>query len=722
MSAEAVLKSYKDVLKENKCRIIAMTPVFDPLTGEGSHGLREKLSVKDYCIPEQWLPVEMFDEPLVQRLQKTKTVKALFADLKKEAIKYGMDKEDADIEYDYNEDSAEEFREIFTRLRIKYDFAFWCVMFVMIHPKGSGIDVPFRLNRQQRRLVSKMEAQRKAGKPIRIVLAKSRQWGGSTVTQIYIAWLQLVHCIGANSIIVGHQKDSSAEVEDMYKKLIESYPIKYMFNAGDEYDEKMSKWAGDPHTGNIHHVPPRQCKVKIGTAEKPDSARGGDSVFVHCTEVAFWKKTEGKRPEDIIRAACAGALPKPMTLIVYESSPNGSGNFFQREYDAAKAGQTIFDAMFVPWWDIETYQIAFASEDEKANFAIWLWEHRNDATAPDVRHESGRYLWWLFEIGAPLEAINWYIAKRSEFSDHADMASEYPSDDVEAFTYAGARVFDKYKVNLLKPTCKPPLEVGEVQGFDDEGKGAFKDLKFIPDPQGLLQIWEHPEVYPDEIVKNRYVVVVDIGGRSSKADYSVIVVFDRYWMIEGDKPVVVAQWYGHIDMDLLAWKAGQIAAYYDNAYLIIESNTLETHDKERQVDGDQSHYILNVLKDVYPNLYYRAQSDEEIAEGAPRKYGFHTNVATKPKIISTLVKVIRETLYVERDARVLDEYLEYEKKPNGAYGAIIGKHDDLLMTRAIGLHVILREMDAPCIITREQIEKTKLTITKRATAISAATL
>lgn len=200
---------------------------------------------------------------------------------------------------------------------------------------------------------------------------------------------------------------------------------------------------------------------------------------------------------------------------------------------------------------------------------------------------------------------------------------------------------------------------------------------------------------------NRYLVVVDIGGRSNKADWSVIAVYDRAWMMEnGGKPIIVAQWYGHIDHDLLAWKAAQIAKFYDNALLVIESNTLETKDKERQVDGDQTSFILNQIKDVYDNLYARRRSEEEIREGIPVKYGFHTNVQTKPMIISMLVMVIREGLYVERDKRCLDEYLTYERKPNGAFGAIIGKHDDLLMTRAIGLYICYREMDIPRIIRR----------------------
>ena len=69
-------------------------------------------------------------------------------------------------------------------------------------------------------------------------------------------------------------------------------------------------------------------------------------------------------------------------------------------------------------------------------------------------------------------------------------------------------------------------------------------------------------------------------------------------------------------------------------------------------------------------------------------------------IITTLIEVIRENMYIERDQRCLDEYINYEKKPNGAYGAIVGAHDDLLMTRAIGLHICFFEMPVPKIVMR----------------------
>ena len=706
--AASVRSAALSVVSENVAKLIALNHArnaeikakFNPITGEGSIGERKKIVIEDFPFPVQYIPKTMMRVPLVRQLVEAGSIKRFLEEY---------------MNTEYSDEDKEKVIEQFVRIRVKHDFAFWAAMYVFIKQKGGGEDVHFRLNRPQRKLIMRFERMRLQGKPIRLILLKARQWGGSTATQIYMAWLQLVHKVGLNSLIVGHVKDASTEVKDMFDKLIKEYPIKMLYEMGEAYNETEPKIVGVGQSGNIHRIPQRNCKIKVGTAEKPNSARGGDYNLVHCTEVGLWVTTDGKTPEQIVRSACSGILLKPYTMIVYESTANGTGNFFQREYDAAKAGKSQFESLFIAWFEIEQYALAL---DDEVKFATWLWENRNNENANSDREESGRYLWWLWEHGATLEAINWYILERSKYTDHGDMASEYPSDDVEAFVHSGARVFDKYHVEKFKKACKAPKWIGDVYADGDEGEEALVNLRFSEDKQGLLWVWAKPDVDGDEEVTDRYLVVVDIGGRGKKADWSVIVVFDRLNQMEGGKPVVVAQWYGHIDMDRLAWKAAQIAAYYDNAYLVIESNTLETHDKERQVDGDMSGYILNQIKDVYTNLYARKQSDEEINEQAPKKYGFHTNVATKPKIISTLVKVIRDHLYVERDARCLDEYLCYEKKKNGAFGAITGKHDDLLMTRAIGLQIAFYEMELPTIVVKTK----KRMVPRKREAVGVATI
>ena len=687
------------IIKENGRRNAEIYAKFDPLSGEGSVGERKRVVIDDFPISVQWLPVEMLRVPLVRQIVECGSVRAFLTD---------------NLNVEYTEEDRLKVIEQFVRIRCRYDFAFWAAVFVYIKRKGGGEDILFRLSRPQRRFVERLERLRKAGKPIRIVLLKARQWGGSTVSQLYMAWLQLVHKVGLNSLIIAHQGAGSDEIKDMFDRMIKAYPVEMLYKLGEAYDANEPKLVGVGKSGSIYRVPQRNCKIKIGTAERPDSCRGGDYNLVHLSEVGLWKATEGKKPEDIVRSACSGVLYRPYTMIVYESTANGTGNFFQREYDMASKGKSQFEAMFVSWFDIEIYSTPV---DDILSFAANLYDNRNNDNVASSREESGKYLWWLWEKGATLEAIHWYILERAKYNEHASMASEYPSDDVEAFVHSGTMVFDKYKVEAFKKYCKEPRFVGDVYADADEGKNALKNLRFVEDRQGVLWIWEKPEIDEDEKVTDRYLTVVDVGGRSSKADWSVIVVFDRLFMAEGGRPAVVAQWYGHCDIDLLAWKAAQIAAFYDNSLLVIESNTLETHDKERDVDGDQSQFILNQIKGVYPNLYARKQSEEDILQGLPTKYGFHTNVATKPMVISTLVKVIRENLYVERDARCLDEYLTYEKKSNGAYGAIIGKHDDLLMTRAIGLHICFYEMELP-----KFVKRTKRMLVKKKKAVSAATI
>lgn len=694
------------LLAENDRRNEIMFAKFDPVTGEGSIGKRVRVSIADFAIPVQWLPVEMMNIPLVKKLVKAGSIDKFLSSV---------------MHVEPNDDDFIKVSRTLIRLRYKHDFPFWTATLVYIHNKDAGKDVLFRLWYPQRILVSRFEAKRKAGEPIRLILLKARQWGGSTTTQLYMAWLQFFHKKGLNSLIIAHQGTASDEIKDMFDLMIKKHPVEFLHRLGEAYSENEPKLVGVGKSGSTHRVPQRECKIKVGTAERPNGCRGGAYSLVHLSEVGLWQKTEGKSPEDIVRSACSGILAKPYTMIVMESTANGTGNFFHREYSAAADPKvkSQYEALFIAWFQIEHYSLPFNSAEELRAFAKQLWENRNNAYTPSNREESGRYLWSLWERGASLEAIHWYIYERAGKNDFAVMAAEFPSDDVEAFVHSGTMVFDKYLVKQFEPFCREPKFVGEVYADADEGEEALSNLRFREDRQGLLSIWAMPEKFDDCEVTDRYLTVVDVGGRSNKADWSVIVVFDRLSMIDGSEPPsVVAQWYGHCDIDRLAWRAAQIAAFYNDSLLVIESNTLETHDKERQVEGgDQSQYILNQISDIYPNLYARKQSEDEIREGAPRKYGFHTNVATKPMIISTLVKVIRERLYIERDKRCLDEYDTYERKPNGAYGAIVGKHDDLLMTRAIGLHICYREMEMP-----EFVPITNRTLRKDRSPVSEASI
>lgn len=634
------------IVEENRCRLERIGATFDPVTGAGAPLERARLEIPDFHIPVQWVPVGMMEVSLVRRIVSAGSLRAF-------------------VQTEFGSDAPATLLRVareLVRVRIGYDFCFWAVMFARIKNKRGGPDVPFVLNRAQRKLLSVLEGQRLSGFPIRVILLKARQWGGSTLVQIYMAWIQLVHRRNWNSIIVAHVKDTASEIKGMYAKLLENYPP-WLLDS-----DLPVRFVPFERSSNIAMIQETGCKVKLGSAEKPDSARGGDSAMAHMTEVAFWKKTEGKEPEDIVRSVCGGMSVEPYTLQVYESTANGTGNFFHNEWLRARSGDSDKTPVFVAWYEIEMYTRPLA--DEQA-FARELWENRLS---------SGSYDWFLWEQGATLQHIAWYRQKRKEYARHEDMMAEYPSDDVEAFQHSGQRVFDVYRIEALMKNCTEPADVGELTADGPKREAALRGIRFCPEPGGGLKVWSHPD--RSVRVSDRYVTVVDVGGRSRKADYSVIAVFDRYLMAYGGIPEVVAQWRGHTDHDLLAWKAARIAKYYDDSLLVIESNTLETE----MTEGEHTEYILDEISRYDVRLYCRTPADA-VSAGVPTRWGFHTNVSTKSMIIDRMVEIVREGLYVERDREACYELSNYEKKPTGNFGAVDGKHDDILMTRMIGLYI-----------------------------------
>ena len=69
------------LLTENDRRNEIMYAHFDPITGEGSVGERVRVSVSDFAVPIQWLPVEMMDIPFVKKLVKAGSISRFLSDV-----------------------------------------------------------------------------------------------------------------------------------------------------------------------------------------------------------------------------------------------------------------------------------------------------------------------------------------------------------------------------------------------------------------------------------------------------------------------------------------------------------------------------------------------------------------------------------------------------------------------------------------------------------------
>jgi hypothetical protein len=334
--------------------------------------------------------------------------------------------------------------------------------------------------------------------------------------------------------------------------------------------------------------------------------------------------------------------------------------------------------------------------------------NKDNGNCPEGYRESGKFFWQLWQKGASFEAINWYRNKRNEFRTHSYMATEFPGDDVECFMAAGNLIFDKYCVDAMRLKMqKEPIFVGNVVASEEKGVKAIRTARFVDtvDDGQIMRVWKRPDGLK---VNNRYVVSVDIGGRSKNADFSVITVIDRFPMMFGGKPEVVARWRGHIRHDLLAWKAAQIAHLYGDALLVIEKNTADTKKGQVDTEGEHSGTIIDEIADYYPNMYIRATEVDKVTQKTTNIYGFHTNTLTKGYVIDNYIAYIEDSLYVEPDKQAYDELLIYERKEDGTMGNVEGKnnHDDIVMSTGIGLYVS-QKMPKPTWKPKEKKESTR---------------
>lgn len=641
------------IIRENHSRRQALFAPYDPVTGVGSPIERMTIRFSAGGNELEWgIPVTMYNENegLIDAIIKHHSIEAVLS-----YFKANNDPASVDI-----------FLKEFIIQRFRHDFEFWAYTTAKITDKETKQTIPFRLRKPQRKVLITLEEMRLNNIPIRIIIDKARQWGGSTVIQMYMGWVQLIHRTGWHSSIVADIEKQARNIRAMYGRLIRNYPA------------PLGAFKLTPYEGSVNdkYIQERECAIIIGSAQKPDSIRSFDLAMCHQSEVAYWKTTQNKSAEDLAQSIRAAVAQVPYSLVALESTARGVGNFFHREWLKAINGESDYRPIFVAWFEIELYQKEI-EVDRLPQFINWML--------------SDPYATTLWKLGATLEGIKWYFDfRKGESYDDWRMKSEYPSTWQESFQQTGARVFAPHYVENARRNVMKPEFVGSIRGKALRGKEAIENIELIEEDKGLLYIWSMPDKSID--ISNRYAVSMDIGGRGPKADYTVIRVFDRYWMMDGGKPEIAATWRGHGDQDLTAWIAIQLCIIYNNGFFIPESNSYDKNSED--AEGDHFFTLLDEIVKYYSNIYVRTDPDK-VRQGIPVKYGFHTNSSSKPMIIDHMNGVLRDDMYVEHDERACDEMDTFEIKANGRYGAVDGCHDDIVMPTAIGLWACFKYLPFP---------------------------
>lgn len=471
----------------------------------------------------------------------------------------------------------------------------------------------------------------------------------------------------------------------MYTRAAEAYPVDAGTITLKSY-ERSPKNRICEETGGI---------VGVGSYINDKQFRSFNYPMIHLSEVAFWEDTIKRKADKVAQSLRNTVKYVPYSMIVLESTAYGTGNFFHNEWLSASSRKSRYVPVFVAWWEIEMYQADILDYETF------------------ISGMNG-YDWYLWGLGATLEGINWYnLTKIGENKTDWEMFSEYPSTAKEAFQSSGRKVFHPAYVDAISKDCMKPEFIGDVHGFKRTGTDAFKDIQFIKSSTGNLWVWGMPT--NTERIKNRYAAFADIGGRTAKADYSVLRIIDRIWMLDGGDPEFILTWRGHIDQDLFAWKCAQICMAYaipeigEYPLLAIESNSL----KKEQQEGDHFFTVLDQISDHYPNLYVR-NDFEKIGDGFIPKYGFQTNQKSKGMIIDSINAAAREKYleikgekerwgFIERDQRAVNEIDIYEIKRDGSMGAPDGKNDDLVITTAGAIWLATEYMDDPFYVEEKPV-------------------
>jgi len=678
---------YSGIVAENEKRWQRLRAEYDPVTGAGVAELtgspRVLLSIPDYAVPEQWVPPQMMDNVLVKEVARAGSIDRYIA---KKKWKYGAP------------DHAEIERRL-RRVRQRYDFVHWAFFCIRIKHKTARKRVRFTLNLPQLSVLGICERMLAEGQPISLIILKARQWGGSTFCFFFQVWLQFKHNEFHSFAIAAHTSSASETILTMLKRTIADYPA---WDLGLPDDTRLHLAPADStgHAFTLKDQDNRQVLegyIYIGTAEKPDTLRSKDISGAHYSEVGLWPDTPMKRAEDIIADIDGGMAQDEGTMRVMESTAKSSDDYFADVWRQCADGAGGYTQVFVPSRDIifDNRKIA-----DMRSFVEWLVEHKDDDTPSGKWRDSGKYYWWLWEIGSTLEHINWYRYLRLRLS-FARVCNEAPETAEQAFFTAGNHVFDPFLVAQKAKRCRPPLYLGELVSEGEKEAAALRDIRFIPNATGDLRIWEMPD---DSPVKDRYLVVLDPRrGASEGADPACITVFDRLLMMPdfglGGRPGVVAEMNYKADPDLQAYDAMRLARWYGNALLVVESNTLEQMNEERNNGLDSFEYIMDIVAKHYDNIYMRSAPEENVKGKVVYKWGFHTNHGTKPKIINFMKECLRDDLWDEPSDICCMEMASY-MEDHGKTDAEHGKHDDAVMSRAIGLWICYKEMATPTWIRR----------------------
>lgn len=342
-------------------------------------------------------------------------------------------------------------REREIRQRLKDDFEHYASRCLRIRTKSGQVQA-FALNRTQRHLHERLEAQRKAKGRVRALVLKGRQVGISTYIAGRFYW-RISHRRGARAFILTHLDTASDNLFSMAKRFHEHCP------------ELVRPETGKANAKELSFIN-LDSGYKVATAGTAEVGRSETIQMFHGSEVAFWPNAQNHSAG--IRQAIAQVDD---TEDIRESTANGVGNPFHAEYKAAERGDSEYEAIFLPWFWHEEYTRDLDREWSPPE--AWLdYQNAYELTRGQV--------YWAWLKNRELAVL----AGGTPDEPCWQFRQEYPANADEAFQTSGADAFIKPDVVIKARKHKAAGHGPIILGVDPARGGG--DKTGIIDRQGRV--------------------------------------------------------------------------------------------------------------------------------------------------------------------------------------------------------------------------------------------
>ncbi len=488
----------------------------------------------------------------------------------------------------------------------------------------------------------------------RYIILKARQEGISTLIQA-IFFVKTITQKLITCKTISYEEDSAIALFEMSERFYRNLPPE--FQPATQFYTKKSLVFKDKE----HPERSLDSKLFIDTAKNLKSGRSETITFLHISEIGFIENA-GK-----LLISLFNAVPKkPNTMIALESTGNGMGNEFHKQWERAVSLEQVKDDP--NYEDIASTYIKI--------FIPWFWhiEYKKNITKSFVPYDFNHP-----KFGNEVQLMEQYNLGRQQLSwrrhtiiseclgDIDTFKQEYPANDVEAFLASGDTIFDKLALQELLDSVQPPKFTGYIKRIQDhinaekEYNGNKPELEFIDDRENKLLIWDKPKEGEHYILGVDVSEGIDVGEKDT--DNSCIHVYNRInWKL-------VASWCGKIDPDLLGDLCYDIGWYYNMAWLVIEKN-------------NHGLVTLKKVQNFYPLIYFKIEFDEK-TDKKTKKLGWETNKITRPLMIGDLKMLVRDRLARIPDKETIKEMLTFIRYPDGSTKATAGKHDDRVIASAL---------------------------------------